>query len=229
MLPPRPGSGVRGGHIATTAAANGRFCCIRALLPRSLRLQLRLRTPSCAAAGAGLDRDPVRGRRSAAPARPGDRAIRRGPRGRQTRSGPTAGAARPRPNHDRGRPPQSRHAPNCDEPVNPGWADAKSDRDVQPGFRHHPRADADEACWPVSTDQPPPTRPTQATSGRLEHLRGSSFGCRNLTHSMPQSLWRPKDSDPDTSGLSRSTYVESRKNPLFACPVFRCWRRLRGS
>jgi len=37
--------------------------------------------------------------------------------------------------------------------------------------------------------------PTEAINGRLEHLRGSALGFRNLTTTSPDRCWRPADSD----------------------------------
>jgi Transposase len=39
--------------------------------------------------------------------------------------------------------------------------------------------------------------PTEAINGRLEHLRGSALGFRNLTNYIANHCWRPADSDPD--------------------------------
>ncbi len=39
--------------------------------------------------------------------------------------------------------------------------------------------------------------PTEAINGRLEHLRGSALGFRNLTNYIVRSLWKPVNSDPD--------------------------------
>ena len=39
--------------------------------------------------------------------------------------------------------------------------------------------------------------PTEAINGRLEHLRGSALGFRNLTNSSPDPYSRQADSDPD--------------------------------
>lgn len=39
--------------------------------------------------------------------------------------------------------------------------------------------------------------PTQALNGRLEHLRGSALGFRNLTTTSPDHCSRPADSDPN--------------------------------
>jgi len=39
--------------------------------------------------------------------------------------------------------------------------------------------------------------PTEAINGRLEHLRGSALGFRNLTNYIARSLLRPADSDTD--------------------------------
>ena len=40
-------------------------------------------------------------------------------------------------------------------------------------------------------------RPTEAINGRLEHLRGSALGFRNLTNYIARSLLEPAASDPD--------------------------------
>jgi Transposase len=40
--------------------------------------------------------------------------------------------------------------------------------------------------------------PTEAINGRLEHLRGSALGFRNLTNYIARSSWRQADSDPDS-------------------------------
>jgi transposase len=39
--------------------------------------------------------------------------------------------------------------------------------------------------------------PTESINGRLEHLRGSALGFRNLTNYIPDHSWKPADSDPD--------------------------------
>jgi transposase len=39
--------------------------------------------------------------------------------------------------------------------------------------------------------------PTEAINGRLEHLRGSALGFRNLTNYIARSLLRPAGSGPD--------------------------------
>ena len=39
--------------------------------------------------------------------------------------------------------------------------------------------------------------PTEAINGRLEHLRGSALGSRNLTNYVARSLLDPAASDPD--------------------------------
>ena len=39
--------------------------------------------------------------------------------------------------------------------------------------------------------------PTEAINGRLEHLRGSALGFRNLTNYIARSLLETGDSDPD--------------------------------
>ncbi len=39
--------------------------------------------------------------------------------------------------------------------------------------------------------------PTEAINGRLEHLRGSALGFRNLTNYIADHCWRPEASDPD--------------------------------
>ena len=39
--------------------------------------------------------------------------------------------------------------------------------------------------------------PTEAINGRLEHLRGSALGFRNLTNYIARHCSRPADSDPD--------------------------------
>ena len=39
--------------------------------------------------------------------------------------------------------------------------------------------------------------PTEAINGRLEHLRGSALGFRNLTNDIARSLLEPAVSDPD--------------------------------
>jgi len=39
--------------------------------------------------------------------------------------------------------------------------------------------------------------PTEAINGRLEHLRGSALGFRNLTTTSPDPSWKPAGSDLD--------------------------------
>src|SRR3954451_24260866 len=61
----------------------------------------------------------------------------------------------------------------------PGQRAEGADRD------HHARPDAEEVgrrtCWPTSTGPAPATGRPRPINGRLEHLRGSQLGFRNLT------------------------------------------------
>src|SRR4051794_11747649 len=43
-------------------------------------------------------------------------------------------------------------------------------------------------CWPPSTDPGPVTDPLRRFNGRLEHLRGSALGFRNLTNYVARCL-----------------------------------------
>ncbi len=47
---------------------------------------------------------------------------------------------------------------------------------------------APPTSWPTSTAPAPATGPTEAINGRLEHLRGSALGFRNLTNYIARSL-----------------------------------------
>jgi|JI9StandDraft_2_1071091.scaffolds.fasta_scaffold253530_2 hypothetical protein len=53
--------------------------------------------------------------------------------------------------------------------------------------------DAPTTSWPTSTDPGASIGPTEAINGRLEHLCGSAFAFRNLTHYIrplpPQGRW----------------------------------------
>ena len=51
--------------------------------------------------------------------------------------------------------------------------------------RPHAEASGPPTCWPTSTGPAPATDPTEAINGRLEHLRGSALGFRNLTNFLP--------------------------------------------
>ena len=42
--------------------------------------------------------------------------------------------------------------------------------------------------WPTSIAPAPANGPTEAINGRLEHLRGSALGFRNLTNYIARSL-----------------------------------------
>src|SRR4051812_40194124 len=66
-------------------------------------------------------------------------------------------------------------------------------------------------CWPASTGQERATARRDAINGRLERLRGSALGFRNLTHYIARACSRPAASgrtctlgceEPDSSGAS---------------------------
>jgi transposase len=56
-------------------------------------------------------------------------------------------------------------------------------------------------CWPTSTAPARQQRPTEAINGRLEHLRGSALGFRNLTNYIARASSKPADSDPNSYTL----------------------------
>ena len=67
---------------------------------------------------------------------------------------------------------------------------------------HHPGQDPDKRAADVLAyfDRPGTSNgPTEAINGRLEHLRGSALGFRNLTNYIARSCSRPADSDPDST------------------------------
>ncbi len=60
--------------------------------------------------------------------------------------------------------------------------------------------------------------PTEAINGRLEHLRGSALGFRNLTHYIARSLLE--------TGASDLSYTLECDEPLMDVPLVTpgCWR-----
>ena len=51
-----------------------------------------------------------------------------------------------------------------------------------------PASSGPRTCWPTSTTPGTSNGPTEAINGRLEHLRGSALGFRNLTNYIARSL-----------------------------------------
>jgi hypothetical protein len=73
--------------------------------------------------------------------------------------------------------------------------------------------------------------PTEAINGRLEHLRGSALGFRNLTMTSPDHCSRPAASDPNYTLDSEEPVTLHRRRspagrgPSHRAPRSRCWRR----
>jgi hypothetical protein len=154
----------------------------------------RERPPLCRAADPAHRRRPPHRQAEAAPGEPV----------RDRRARPGRGGLGHLPAEDRRRP---RTRPGPRPRVRPR-AHASSHRLGQPrraqraDRSHHPRADPDQACRrragllrPARHQQ----RPDRGINGRLEHLRGSALGFRNLTNysAYVDRSWRPAASDPN--------------------------------
>ena len=94
-----------------------------------------------------------------------------------------------------------RHDPGLPSPEQDPWAGADGRADRRPSAAasqscahrgRHPRSNVEEAprrrARLLRTPRHPSNGPTEAINGRLEHLRGTALGFRNLTNYIARSL-----------------------------------------